>query len=522
MKRCFGTLNVFAIILALCVVWCGSVRSVQAQCDWEEVQKLLASDGSEDDQFSKSVSIDGEVMVIGAYKDDNDYGTDAGSVYVFRYDGAMWVEEAILLASDGEAYDWFGISTSIDGDVIVIGADHDDDNGSNSGSAYVFRYDGSMWIEEAKLLASDGVSHDRFGVSVSIGGDTIAIGAYLDDDNDINSGSAYVFQYDKSTWVEKIKLIASDGRAFDQFGITIAIDGDVILVGACTDAYYGDWYSSAYVFRHDGYQWIEEAILCSSDSYDDFGISLSIDDHAIVVGAFHAEDNGYQSGAAYVFRYDGSDWVEETKLLASDGSISDLFGYSVSIDGDVIVVGAFGDDEIGCWSPTGSAYVFRYYGSTWVEEVKLLASDRVSDDRFGETVSVDGNVIVVGAYGDDDSGEWSGSAYVFNLTQCPTLSISPDPLIAGEYGLFEGTNLNPNEDAYLAYSLEGYGSANVPQLNITLDLAQAIRVKTMRTADSSGYAFVNLSIPPHASGLDIWFQACQYELKTNVVATSIE
>ena len=144
---------------------------------------------------------------------DDDNGVDSGSAYVFRYDGSDWVEEAKLTASDGAADDYFGGSVAISGDTAVVGAVCDDDNGRNSGSAYVFRYDGSDWAEEAKLTASDGAAYDYFGCSVAVSGDTAVVGASDDDDNGLDSGSAYVFRYDGSDWTEEAKLTASDGAA---------------------------------------------------------------------------------------------------------------------------------------------------------------------------------------------------------------------------------------------------------------------------------------------------------------------
>ncbi|GAJ02326.1 unnamed protein product, partial [marine sediment metagenome] len=175
--------------------------------------KLTASDGATNDEFGSSVSIDGDRAIIGAPGDD-----PCGSAYVFQWNGTAWVEEAKLTASDGAAGDQFGCSVSINGDRAVIGAYYDDDKGDRSGSAYVFKWDGTAWVEEAKLTASDGAATDCFGGFVSISGDRAVIGARFDDDNGLSSGSAYVYRWDGAAWVEEAKLTASDGAAGDQFG----------------------------------------------------------------------------------------------------------------------------------------------------------------------------------------------------------------------------------------------------------------------------------------------------------------
>ena len=388
------------IIMSCCLL----SPSPSADSAFEPVQ-LLPADGTEGEWFGMSASISCDVAVIGAPRGDND---GPGSAYVFGYDGSTWIQQQELLASDGAAGDSFGIASSMSGEVVVVGAQADDDNGDRSGSAYVFRYDGSTWIQEQKLLPSDGAAGDWFGFSVSISGDVAVIGAAGDDE----SGAAYIFRYDGSTWIQEQKLLPSDGAADDWFGLSVSISGDVAVAGA-----FGDDVGSAYVFRHDGSTWIEEQKLLASDgAVDDwFGFTVSMSDDVVVVGNFADNDNGSASGSAYVFRHDGSTWIEEQKLLASDGSSPDWFGYRVSIGGDVIAVGAVQDSDNGLTS--GSAYVFRYDGSTWLQEQKLLAPGGQAEDRFGTSVSVSGDVVLVGAAGDDDNGDGAGSAFVFR--SCP-------------------------------------------------------------------------------------------------------
>jgi len=309
---------------------------------------------NKDVEITDCILNDNEKMNI---KNDNNHNLMKQVIENSIVSNNVWLEQSKLLASDGAKEDWFGLSVSIDGDYALIGAYGDDDYGDYSGSAYVFKRDGTTWTQEAKLLASDGADGDYFGCSVSIDGDYALIGAYGDDDNGDYSGSAHVFKRDGTTWTQEAKLLASDGAYTDCFGCSVSIDGDYALIGAIGD-----------------------------------------------------DDNGASSGSAYVFKRTGTSWSEEAKLLPSDGAKEDWFGLSVSIDGDYALIGASTN-----WinAGTGSAYVFKRDGTTWTQEAKLLASDGADGDYFGKSVSIDGDYALIGAYGDDDNGADSGSAYVF-------------------------------------------------------------------------------------------------------------
>jgi hypothetical protein len=403
----------FMVIVAVivCFAFAGLVR---AGTPWPQRQKLLASDGAAGDYFGWSVSISGDLAIVGAY-DDDDKGSDSGSAYIFRWDGTSWVQQQKLTASDGNAGDYFGYSVSISGDYAIIGAEDDDDKGSNSGSAYIFRWDGTSWVQQAKLFASDGAVDDHFGISVSISGNLAIVGAYDDDDKGIDSGSAYIFKRDGETWSQQKKLTAVDGAAYDYFGWSVSIGGDYAIVGAIYDDDRGTNSGSAYIFRWDGASWVQQAKLLASDGAieDYFGYSVSISGDYAIVGARGDDDKGIDSGSAYIFKRDGASWVQQQKLTAADGASYDYFGFSVSISGDLAIVGAYRDDDKG--TDSGSAYIFRWDGTSWVQQAKLTAADGASDDYFGWSVSISGDYAIVGAIYDDDRGTNSGSAYVFRF-----------------------------------------------------------------------------------------------------------
>jgi hypothetical protein len=385
-----------------------------------ETQKLLASDGEATDFFGYSVAIKEDTAIVGAFGDD-DNGSFSGASYIFRFDGSNWIEEAKLLASDGAATDFFGYSVAIEEDSVIIGAYGDE---SYTGAAYIFRFDGSNWTQEQKLLASDGAASDNFGRSVSVSGDTVIVGAECENDKGDDSGSAYIFRYNGSSWGEEAKLTASDGATGDGFGFSVVIKEDTAIVGAYGDESYT---GAAYVFRFDGSNWIQEQKLLASDGavYDRFGYSLAIDDNTAVVGAYLDDDNGGGSGAAYVFRFDGSNWIQEAKLTADDGAANDYFGHSVAIDNDTVINGAWGDDDNG--NASGSAYVFSRDGSDWNQEAKLTASDGEAVDHFGyHSVTISEDTVIIGARYDDDNGSDSGSAYIFEPVPCPEADLTGD------------------------------------------------------------------------------------------------
>jgi hypothetical protein len=323
------------------------------------------------------------------------------------------VEVAKLVAGDAAVDNCFGYSVSQAGNRVLIGAYRNHDGGYASGAAYVFEYDGNEWSEVAKLKASDAAPDDWFGRSVSLSGDRALIGAHGNDDAGERSGSTYVFEYDGNEWSEVAKLTASDAAAYDVFGYSVSLSGDRALIGAFENDDAGDRTGSAYVFEYDGNEWSEAAKLIASDATanDAFGWSVSLSGPRALVGAHQGTVGGYWVGSAYVFEYDGNEWSEAAKLTASDAASSDLFGCSVSLSGDRALIGAVYNDDAG--ENSGSAYVFAYDGNGWSEMAKLTASDAAEGDRFGESVSLSGDRALVGAYFDGDAGDRSGSAYMF-------------------------------------------------------------------------------------------------------------
>ncbi|KAJ1460279.1 FG-GAP repeat-domain-containing protein [Pelagophyceae sp. CCMP2097] len=343
----------------------GAIRAGAAD-DWTTLKvRVTADDNYNFGYFGHAVAIDGDTIVVGAYKDD-DKGSDSGSAYVFvKGDGVgSWSQDAKLTAADSAKLDYFGFSVGISGDYIVVGADSDDDKGPNAGAAYVFvKGEGvASWNEKAKLTAADGAKYDSFGYSVGISGDYIVVGAPGDDDKGSSAGAAYVFVKGEgvASWNEKAKLTAADGAKLDFFGFSVGISGDYIVVGA-----------HAYVFvKGDG----------------------------------------------------DASWKEAAKLTAYDGAKKDYFGRSMAIGGDKVIVGAQCNDDAGSFSGSESAYVFvKGADGAWAHEANLLAEDGAANDKSGVLVALlaDGLTAVVGTE--------TGSAFFYNFPPQSTNDPTPQP-----------------------------------------------------------------------------------------------
>ena len=317
----------------------------------DQLFKLLPNGGADFDNFGVSVAISGTTAVVGAWH-DNDNGPYSGSAYLF--DTTTGRQIAKLLATDGAAVDEFGFSVAISGATAIVGAILDDDNGTESGSAYLF--DTTTGRQLFKLLPDDGAAIDRFGLSVAISGlpgkEVALVGAFLDDDNGADSGSAYLF--DTATGAQIFKLLANDGAAGDRFGWAVAISGATTIVGAFGDDDNGTASGSAYLFDTTTGRQIFKLLADDGAAFDEFGRSVAISGATAIVGAYLGDDNGADSGSAYLI--DSTTGRQIAKLLANDGAVGDYFGISVAISGATAIVGAYWDDDNG--TNSGSAYLF--------------------------------------------------------------------------------------------------------------------------------------------------------------------
>lgn len=331
-------------------------------------------------------------------------------------------DEFKLQASDGAPGSYLGSAVAVDGDLALVGAHGADVSGEDSGAVYVFsRQSDGGWVESARLVPGDGAAGDVFGRAVALDGNRAIVGAYQDGDNGYLSGSAYVFERQPDgTWLQVAKLLAADGAGYDYFGNAVAVEHDTVLVGASRgDANDVDT-GAVYVFdRQPDGSWTQSAKLRASDGLRDdrFGESVSLNGGLAVVGAVADDDNGYFSGSAFVFERgaDGT-WSQVAKLLASDGDYADFFGCAVAVSGETAVVGAYGNDDLG--QVSGSAYIFeRQADRTWVQVTRLVGDSIGSTGAlFGYAVAAGPDRLAVGAPGQLDLAlqAYTGATYTFS------------------------------------------------------------------------------------------------------------
>jgi hypothetical protein len=480
---------------------------------------LKASNAEVFDGLGFSVAISGDTLVVAATSEDSNQTTitngntasadnsaaNTGAVYVFTRSGTGWSQQAYLKAPNADVNDVFGRVVAISDDTIVAGTQFESSNqttitngptasannaADRAGAAYVFVRSGTSWTQQAYLKAPNAEEQDRFGASVAISGSTIVVGAFQEDSNQTtitngssasgnnslsNSGAAYVYTRSGSTWSQQAYLKASNATGFDNFGSSVAISGDTIVVSAPeedsdqttitngsaasgNDLAFGS--GAAYVFVRSGSNWSQQAYLKASNAEqsDRFGGSVAISGDTVVVGAIQegsnqttitngntasADNSASGAGAAYVFVRSGSNWSQQAYLKAPNAEASDQFGGSVAISGDTIVVGsqvessnqttitsgssASADNSA---ANAGAAYVFVRNATDWSQQAYLKAPNAEAGDQFGGSVAISGDSIVVGANSEDanqttitsgsaassdNSASGAGAAYVFKV-----------------------------------------------------------------------------------------------------------
>ena len=398
-----------------------------------EDAKIQADIPGSGDQFGVSVAISGNFAIVGAMNEDTG-GSNAGAAYIFERDGGGTWRQAIKIQADNRGGgDLFGFSAAISGDFAIVGAPNEDSGAGNAGAAYIFERDaGGTWGQVTKIQADDRGGGDEFGCSVAISGDLAIVGAPNKDNGASNAGAAYIFGRDTSgTWRQVIKIQASTIQAEARFGISVAISGDRAIVGAAEEDVAGNVDGgAAYFFERDaGGNWRQVAKM--QDNVDQqpvlFGMSVSISGDFAIVGAPLENTAGTTAGAAYVFERTGGRWTQVVRLL---GPLSfSQFGNSVAVSGNFAVVGARLDQTFGGVN-AGSATIFkRDAGGTWSELYDIRSSDAEDFDLFGQPVAVSGSRAIVGAFLEDTGASNAGAAYIFeNLGPVPEMNVQGNGL----------------------------------------------------------------------------------------------
>lgn len=408
-------------LAALLTIGIGSAPALLAQgqtqspADFFTEQKVTASDGTANTFFGSSVALKGTTAVIGA---DGD-ASFRGSAYVFHRDGETWSQTQKLIPSDGLSGDEFGYRSALNSGRLVITAFSATVNGVVAqGAAYAFANVAGTFSQTQKLVASDGGLFDNFGSSVSIDGDTMVIGANgATVGNNPAQGAVYVFTFANGVWTQVQKLTADDGAAFDNFGLSAAIQGSTILVGSPQAVIGGAFAQGAvYVFTNTGGTWSQTQKLTASDgaASDSFGESVSISDNNALIGAFGATVDGLPgAGAAYVFTDLGGTWSQMQKLTPTDPGSFFNFGNALYLHGNKAVIAADVATVDGHTSQ-GEVYTFVSSGGVWKQFDLLTASDGTTDDFFGAAVTLGaGTVLVSTPHPTIDGNAFEGAAYFY-------------------------------------------------------------------------------------------------------------
>jgi hypothetical protein len=373
--------------------------------------------------FGYSSGVSGNHLVVGAFTADG-AASQSGAAYVFEGSEHRWIQQAKLIASDGLSFDAFGESIAMDRDTIVVGAPGvTAANGDITGAAYVFRLVEGVWRQEAKLTAGDPVDEAEFGgdLGVAISGNTIVVGARSAVTPPAIRGAVYVFERYGSVWRQTAKLTQPNGGVFESFGGSVAVNGDTLIAGAPA-ASQGDATSvgAAYVFTRKRGSWTLQTKLMAEDlqPFSAFGFAVGIDGYAALIGAaFASNSSGVASGAAYVFERTSNSWKQQAKLAARDGENFDFFGSRLAISGSTVVIAAE-EHSTPAGSFTGSAYIFQREKDSWEQTQELIANDGTAGAKFGCSVALDGKTLLVGAGPQSTAtGVSAGEAYVFNLVE---------------------------------------------------------------------------------------------------------
>jgi len=414
---------------------------------------IKASNTGDGDQFGYSIALSGDTLAVGAWLEDNDDDSlaNSGAVYVFIRNGTVWSQQAYIKASNAGDNDRFGNSVALSGDTLAVGAyreqsnatgingDESDNSLNEAGAVYVFTRSGVTWSQQAYIKPSNTGDGDRFGWSVALSGDTLAVGATGEDSDGSsqgnnglsNAGAAYVFTRSGTAWSQQAYIKAFNPDSNDSFGYSVALYGDTLAVGADQEASKGTGVNggeendnslinagAAYVFTRSGTAWSQQAYIKASNtgSNDVFGWSLALSGDTLAVGAAgeassasgingnQNDDSAPYAGAVYVFTRSGSAWSQQAYIKASNSGSNDFFGWSLALTGDVLAVGASREDgSNNSLADSGAVYLFIRNGPLWSQQDYVIPTVIDSGYLFGYSVALSGDTLAAGAPGEKSS-----------------------------------------------------------------------------------------------------------------------
>ena len=378
---------------------------------------ILAKDGKAEDYFGFSAAIDSGTLLVGAYKADVDGVMDAGAAYVYVFGENGWYQQAKLVAEPLFADDTLGGKVALKNDIAVLGAMRRDERGKDSGAVVCFERQSNNWQQTQIFIAPDTKPGDAFGQSLSLTDKHLVVGAPRNDALGKDSGAAYIYERENGKWRYQTKITANDGAGGDLFGISVAIDGNTVLVGADLHDEKAENAGAVYVYVLDNNQWKQEAKLMASDGdkTDIFGVRVAISNNTALISARRddIEGVGIDAGSAYIFERKGQTWKEKIKLTSPDGKADDRFGRGVALSENTAIVSAMNHDSNGV--DTGALYVYKREPSGWRYRSKITANVSLPKDRFGWNVGLSNDKAVITAPNHNGVGMDSGAVFIQDL-----------------------------------------------------------------------------------------------------------
>lgn len=371
-----------------------------------------ATDGVANDQFGQSVSIFGNTAAIGVRQDDG----QKGAVFIYNKTSQGWVESFKIVAGDGASGDQFGYDVDLFEDYLVVGCPFDNDGVfTDKGSVYVFKRSGNSWAQQTKLLPSDVAQSDQFGISVSIDSIRIVAGVTHGDGVVANSGAAYIFKLENDVWTQEAKIFASNGAEPNQFGTSVTISGNKVV---CGDLALNSNMGGAYFFLRTGSSWQEIQIITPADgaASDNFGNDLDLYKNYLIVGSrFHDLPTG-NAGAAYVYSFNGSDFVQETKITGTE--LGEFLGSSVAIHEGYFLIGSINSDVTsscpGTHTNQGMVKLYKLIPGGFINFItNITDAFGLINDQFGFACSIYKDQFIIGAPQHDINGKANKGKIVF-------------------------------------------------------------------------------------------------------------
>ncbi|MCE9595560.1 MAG: FG-GAP repeat protein [Planctomycetes bacterium] len=519
-------LRCLAVFASLAVL----AAPVHAQCS---VSKLVDPNGKATMHFGDRFALNGDELFVGSVGADTPFGPYSGGLFRWVRTGGAWSIAEFLYTDHNTNGKNFGYGVAATGDHLLVGSYSDGDAGTIAGAVYAFERGSSGFTQIQKLIPSTAAAFSYTGFAVAADRDWVVIGGT--DIVNLTVGKAWVFRFVTGAWVEKQELAPSDGVLARRFGQALDIDDDRLVVCAPAWGPTGQiWVGSAYVYEFVAGAWTETAHIVAPDGlpFDDFGQSVALDGDRILFSATGDDENGVQSGSVYVYDLVGGVWQQSTKLVSNDAQQGDYFGASVDLQGDVAAVGAALDDDLGVGA--GAGYLFVKGASGWKQTQRFTAPDPQPDHQFGHWVQLDGGTVVFSAYRDATWGVQSGADYVFDIggeatntciSEPNSTGVAADITYTGTLSTSAGTfalhaqNLPPNKYGVFFY---GPNPGQLPFGNgwlCTLAGSTGIfRLNPPTKADTNGHLArtIDFGVAPAGAGAgtitpgSTWYFQCWY------------